>query len=146
MKSSRLHRYALLTAFCTLLLVATGAAVTSSRSQAKPVLSSVTFFENVHTAAALAVALLTVGLAICLSLAEKRAWLIRFGWITLAIGIAEGWLGRTSSGLYIGAIGTLHACLAAVLFVAFASIALGTSRTWNCEPDIVQDYGWPSLR
>lgn len=172
MQRSRVHLYALLAAFCTLLLVATGAAVTSSRNQAKPSIDSLTLFENLHSAVAVADTLLSLGLAIWLSLAEKRAWLIRLGWITFAACVIEGWLGwltrgpHASSGLGIGGLwigglaagglvtggpatrgpATLHACLAALLFVAFASIALGTSRAWNRDPELVQDYGWPSLR
>jgi heme A synthase len=157
MERSRLHLYALLTALCALLLVMTGAALTSSQIQTKPAVDRIAFFENLHTAMAAAVALLTIGLAIWLSLAEKRAWLVRLGWITLATVIVEGWLGWLAraphaipqppvSGPPTGGLGTLHACLAALLFVAFASIALATSRTWTCDAELVQDYGWPSLR
>ncbi len=162
MERSRLHLYALLAAFCALLLVMTGAALTSSQIQTKPAVNSIAFFETLHTAVAVAVAVLTIGLAIWLLLAEKRAWLIRLGWITVAACIIEGWLGwmargphaisgLASSGTPTGGpptagLGTLHACLAALLFVAFSSIALATSRTWSRDPELVQDYGWPSNR
>ena len=162
MERSRLHLYALLAAFCALLLVMTGAALTSSEIQTKPAVSRIVFFESLHTAVAVTVALLTIGLIIWLLLAEKRPWLIRLGWITLAAAVVEGWLGwlargpHTASGGTIGGLtttqppagwlGTLHACLAALLFVAFASIALATSRTWSRDPELVQDYGWPSNR
>jgi heme A synthase len=162
MERSRLHLYALLVAFCALLLVMTGAALTSSQIQTKPAVNSVAFFETLHITVAVAVALLTIGLAVWLILAEKRPWLIRLGCITLAACIIEGWLGwlargpraisgltttqMTTAGPPTGGLGTLHACLAALLLVALASIALATSRIWCREPELVQDYGWPSLR
>jgi len=161
MRPSRLHLYALFAAFCALLLVMTGAALTSSHIQSKPAANSIAFFEDLHIAVAVAVALLTIGLAIWISLAEKRAWLVRLGWITLAAVIIESWLGWLArgpqpsssvsgeppiSGPPTAWIGTVHACLAALLFVAFCSIALATSRTWSRDPELVQDYGWPSNR
>jgi hypothetical protein len=156
MRRSQLHLYALLAALCALLLVMTGAALTSSQIQIKSAVGRIAFFANLHSAVAGAVALLTIGLALWLSLSTQRMWLVRLGWITCAAAITEGWLGwlargtLTSSSLGSGpptsGLGTLHACLAALLVAAFASIALATSRTWNREPELVQDYGWPSNR
>jgi heme A synthase len=152
MERSRLHLYALIVNFCALLLVMTGAALTSSQIQTKPAVNTIALFGNVHNGVATTVALLSIGLAIWLSRAEKRTWLISLGWITSAAVILDGWLGWLTRGSHAtpqppaGALGTLHACLAALVFVAFASIALATSRTWACDPELVQDYGWPSLR
>jgi hypothetical protein len=157
MERSGLHLYALLAAFCALLLVMTGAALTSSLVQTKPALNNIAMFQSLHSGAAVAVVLLTIGLAIWISLAEERAWLIHLSWITCAAVIAEAGLGLMAGGLRpptqlaasgppTGWLGTLHACLAALVFVAFAAIALATSRTWSRDPELVQDYGWPSNR
>jgi hypothetical protein len=124
MKSSRLHRYAVFVACCTLLLLMSGAAVTSSRG-----------FQSVHTAAAAVGTLPIAGL--CIWLFRTRA-----AWGTLALVIVDGGLGSFSGPI----MGTLHAFLAALLFAAVAAISLFTSPSWEREPEFVQDYGWPSLR
>ncbi len=54
----------------------------------------------------------------------------------------------TSHGMYcnvhVAAVGTVHAVLGAMLFAAVAAICLLTS--WQGAPELVRDYGWPSLR
>jgi heme A synthase len=141
-EDSRLHRYAVLVAFCSLAVVISGAAVTSSRNQAGQIR-----FEGPHTVAGIALALPTVGLLIWLARVDKRPWLIRLASITFAVEVLEGGLGTLHlQGTAGAATGTLHAWLAALLVVLFAAIALFTSPAWNRDPELVQDYGWPSLR
>jgi len=118
MKRFGLHRYAVFVAACTLLVIISGAAVTSSRDQARQAL-----LHNVHIAVAVADAILIAGLVRL----HTRA-----GWSVLAIAVADALVG-----------GTLHAFLAAVLFAALAAIALFASPH---APETVEDYGWPSLR
>jgi heme A synthase len=145
MERSRLHLYAILVASWTLLLIVTGAAVTSSPNQPRQLL-----FDNIHLAVALIEAVMTIGLVIWLVRTRQRAWLIRFAWVTLAAGIIEGAVADPrllhALGSSSPAMGTLHACLAALLFTAFVVIALATSPAWQRDPEVVQDYGWPSLR
>jgi len=124
MKCSRLSLYAVFVAFFTLLVIMSGAAVTTSRG----------LFQNVHIVHIVAGAtdgLLVAGL--CL-------WLRR-GWSILAIVIVDAGLGRFEGPVP----GTLHACLAALLFASVAAISLFTSRSWQRDPELVQDYGRPSL-
>jgi heme A synthase len=119
-----------------------GATVTSAHDQPRQYL-----FQNIHTAAAVTDIPLIAGLLIWLFREGDRKWLPRVGWSTLAVAIVETGLGEIqrhgSSGPVVG---TLHAFLAALLFAAVAAIALFTSSSWQCDPDFVQDYGWPSLR
>jgi hypothetical protein len=122
MKRSRLHQYALFAAFFTLLLVMSGASVTSSRGH----------FQNVHEAAGVADALMIAALCI---------WRRR-GWSILAVVMVDAGLGKFDGPL----AGTLHAWLAAILFAGVASICLSTSPDWQRDPELVQDYGRPSLR
>jgi hypothetical protein len=122
MKRSRLHWYAIFVALCTLLVVISGAAVTSSRDR----------FQNAHMAVAGVDILLIVGLCVW-----RRA-----GWSLLAVLAADAALARFQGPVW----GTLHAVLAALLFASVAAMVLATSRSWQCEPELVQDYGWPSLR
>lgn len=126
MKRSRVHVYAVFVAFCTLLVIMTGAAATSWHDQPKGAL-----FASVHLAAAAAGTLLVACLCIW-----RRAWL------TLGLLIADAGLGK-----FQGPVGgTLHGGLAALLFAAVAAICLFTSPSWQSDPELVQDYGWPSLK
>jgi hypothetical protein len=110
--------YAIFVTFCTLLVVVTGAAVTSAKQGA---------FENVHIIVAVVDSLLIIGLCIW-----RRA-----GWTTLAILLADAVLGKFQGPVW----GTMHAVLGAVLF---ASVAAGLPP--RREPELVRDYGRPSLR
>lgn len=137
MKRSRLHQYARFVALSTLLLVISGAAVTSSRDQPRQAILQI-----VHLALGIIDTLLIAGLSIWL-LRSAQAWLRRAGWTILAVVIVDAALGHRAGGPVAG---TLHACLAAVLFAAIAAISLRTSPSWQCDPELVQDYGRPSLR
>jgi hypothetical protein len=137
-----LHRYARFVACCTLLVVMSGAAVTSSRDLPRQAV-----FHSLHTVAGVAGALLMVGLAIWLLGAGSATWLRRIAWITLAVVIVDAGLGEFQGhGSFGPSAGTLHACLAALLFAGSCAIVLFTSPAWRRDPDFVQDYGWPSLR
>jgi len=137
MKPSRLHLFARFVTFCTLLLVMSGAGVTSSRDQHRQVA-----LQDFHTAAAIVDALLIVGLFIWLVRTGAQPWLRRFGWGTLALLVVDAGPGKFQGPV----AGTLHAGLAVLLFAAIAAIALFTSPSWQRDAELVQDYGWPSLR
>ena len=142
MKRSRQHVYAMIVALWTALLLISGAAVTSSRNQPRQAL-----FQSVHPLAAAADAVLIAGLLIWLFREGGQEWLPRVGWTILTIVIVDAGLGglqqHGSSG---AAVGTLHAFFGALLFAAIATMALLTSPSWQRDPELVRDYGWPSLR
>src|SRR5271170_6585388 len=86
MENPRLHRYAVLVAGCTVLLVITGPAVSSN--EARPLYSlgqSHVWFGAIASA-------LTVGL-VRLSRVKESAWLLRLAWAALGANIAEDLLG-----------------------------------------------------
>src|SRR6185369_14369732 len=105
MKSSWLHRYAILVAVCTLLLVLAGASVTSkeaglsvpdwplSYGQVIPDMTGGVLFETGHRMIAGVVGMLTVILAIWIASVEKRAWLRRLGGAAVTLVIAQALLG-----------------------------------------------------
>jgi len=130
MSRSRLHLFSTLGAFSMLVLVMSGAAVTSSHD------AGLTWLPAVHVAVGIAVTLLNIGVAIAFS---------RSGWIAAVALLFEIFLGYSlkASGPVAG---TLHAALAAFLVAALSAIALVTSRSWEGDPVLVQDYGWPSLK
>ena len=105
MKTSWLHRYAILVAVCTLLLVLAGASVTSkeaglsvpdwplSYGQVIPDMTGGVLFETGHRMIATVVGILTVILAIWIARVEKRQWMRRLGWVAVSLVVAQGLLG-----------------------------------------------------
>ncbi len=134
MDSPWLHRLAVLTGVCALLLVASGACVTDYDGGPPPPV----LIAQGHRLAAVAVGILTLALAIWLSVGAQPAWLLRLGWITFAAFLAEGALGIKTP--------LLHAFLAQLFFAATAAVAVFTSADWKRGAELVQDQGWPSLR
>ncbi|HLH43161.1 MAG TPA: COX15/CtaA family protein [Bryobacteraceae bacterium] len=159
MPSPWLHRYAVLLAVCTLLLVVAGASVTShqaglsvpdwplSYGQVMPPMVGGVLWEHGHRMVATFVGMLTVGLAIWLAVGEPRRWMRRLGWVALAAVILQGVLGGLTVLLLLPpAVSISHACLAQLFFSTTVAVAIFTSRGWRLGPQIVQDYGKPSLR
>jgi cytochrome c oxidase assembly protein subunit 15 len=154
-----LHRYAIVLAVCTLFLVVAGASVTSkeaglsvpdwplSYGQLIPNMSGGVLFETGHRYIATVVGMLTIGLAIWLSVAERRPWMRKLGWIAVGGVVFQGLLGAaTVLLLQPPPISVFHACVAQLFFSLTVAIALFTSRGWQSGPEFVDDYGWPSLR
>src|SRR5829696_7564454 len=120
-----LHRFAVLLAVCTLLLVIAGASVTSNQAglsvpdwplsygQVMPEMEGGVFYEHGHRMIASFVGFLTVILAIWLWRSEPRPWLRRLGLIALAAVIVQGVLGgMTVLFMLPKAVSISHACLA----------------------------------
>jgi len=159
MKSSWLHRYAILVAVCTLLLVLAGASVTSkeaglsvpdwplSYGQVIPNMTGGVLFETGHRMIAGVVGILTIILAIWIAYVEKRAWMRRLGGAAVSLIVAQALLGgATVLMLQPPPVSVAHACLAQLFFSVTVAIAVFTSRKWQEGPEPVEDYGWPSLR
>jgi cytochrome c oxidase assembly protein subunit 15 len=144
---------------CTLFLVVAGASVTSkeaglsvpdwplSYGQVLPEMTGGVFFETGHRLVATAVGFLTIILAIWLQRSDERPWMRKLGWYALGAVILQGALGGiTVLWLQPPWVSTAHACLAQLFFSTTAAIALFTSKRWLRGPEMVDDYGWPSLR
>jgi cytochrome c oxidase assembly protein subunit 15 len=154
-----LHRYAVLVAVCTLFLVVAGGLVTSndaglsvpdwplSYGKLMPVMEGGIFYEHGHRMVATTVGLLTIGLAVWLWRAERRAWMRRLGVAALAAVVAQGLLGgMTVIFMLPKAVSISHACLAQIFFSTTVSIALFTSPSWQRGPRPAADTGRPALR
>lgn len=132
---SKFHRYSVLVAISSLILIAIGAYVTSQATGRQPdsrgILDAV-----VHKDAAIAVGILVFGLAVWQSLNQEVSLLV---WTALGLFALEGWVGWSG-----GAI--LHACLAPLAFSILVTIAIVTSSSWNREPELVKDRAAPALR
>jgi hypothetical protein len=134
MVRSRVHWVSVVTAVANLLLVMTGAAVTSLHGQPNQIAADL-----FHQVVAVVVVILIIALAIMLARTRHKI----LGWTVLGISIIQGGFGHHASGPVAG---TTHAILGAILFAATAAVVLVTSPTWERDPELVQDYGWPSLR
>ena len=144
-----LHRFAVLTAGATLLLIVAGGLVTSTESGlsvpdwpttygqnmfAFPVSKWVggIRFEHSHRLIAATVGMLTIVLAVWLSRREPRRWVRRLGWTALGAVVAQGVLGGlTVLFLLPTGISVAHACLAQTYFCLIVTLAVVTSPRWR---------------
>jgi heme A synthase len=140
MNNPWLNRLAILLAFCVLLLIVDGALV-GPETQATPSMLST------HRLAATGVSVLALGLLLWMIFTDARPQARRLGWLSLAIAILQDSVGHNAVlSMFPVAGGITHALLAPVLFAALVAIATATSKAWCRGPDLVFDYGWPSMR
>jgi len=140
MEKPWLHRYAILLAVCTLLLVAAGASVTSNQAglsvpdwplsygKVMPEMKGGVFYEHGHRMIATLVGFLTVIMAIWLWRVEDRRWMRNLGLAALAAVIVQGVLGgMTVKYMLPKPVSISHACLAQLFFSTTVAIAIFTS-------------------
>lgn len=138
-----LHRYAVLTACATFLLIVAGALVASndaglsvpdwplSYGKLMPPMVGGIKYEHSHRMVAATVGMLTIGLAVWLGRREPRRWVRRLGYTALATVIAQGILGGITVLYFLPpAVSIAHACLAQFFFCCTVSLALFTSPGW----------------
>lgn len=134
MSNPWLHRYAVLIAVCTLVLMITGAIITSHGAAASLSL------RQTHYALAAAVGLLALGLALWL-LKAGAGWPQRLGWIVVAAVVVQALLGIGNPVLAV-----FHAWWAQLFFALTVSVALVTSASWTPKEAPLADSGRLSLR
>ena len=147
-----LHRWSILLAFCTLLLVVAGGLVTSrdaglsvpdwplSYGKLMPPMEGGILYEHGHRMVATTVGLLTIVSMIWLFRVDRRRWLRWLGVIALAAVVLQGVLGGLTVLLLLPWwISTAHACLAQLFFSTTVAMAIFTSVWWMREPEIVQE-------
>ena len=147
-----LHRWSILLAVCTLLLVVAGGMVTSrdaglsvpdwplSYGKLMPPMEGGILYEHGHRMIATTVGMLTIVSMIWLLRVEKRRWLRMLGIAALLAVIAQGVLGGLTV-LYLLPwwISSAHASLAQLFFSTTVAIALFTSRWWLDGPAPVDE-------
>ena len=157
-----LHRFAVATAACTLLLLVAGGLVTSndaglsvpdwplSYGSVMPPMVGGVFYEHGHRLIASAVGFLTIILAVWLWRADERPWMRRLGWTALLMVIVQGVLGGlTVKFLLPKPVSISHASLAQLFFCTTVAIALFTSRWWSQDVPAaarIPDSSAPRLR
>lgn len=155
-----LHRYAVLTAIATLILLIVGGLVTSTDaglsvpdwplsygSLFPPMVGGIRY-EHTHRLIAGVVALMILALAVWLRRVETRRWVRRLGLAALLAVIAQAVLGGlTVLWLLPPTVSVAHACLGQGVFVLVACVMLATSAKWSrLEAASVSDLNRPSLR
>ncbi|MFZ0035931.1 MAG: COX15/CtaA family protein, partial [Candidatus Acidiferrales bacterium] len=153
------HRFAIFTACCTVILLTAGALVTSndaglavpdwplSYGSLMPPMIGGIFYEHGHRMIATLVGILTIVLAVWLSLVEPRRWVRRLGWAALGLVVAQGLLGGLTVLFYLPpAVSSAHATLAQLYFITVLSLAVFTSRWWQSDLEVREDAGSPPIR
>ncbi len=144
MHQERLHRFVLVVACATFLLVVAGASVTSTGSGLAvpdwplsfgtlfPPMVGGVLFEHGHRMIAGVVLLLTSVMTIWLWGSEKRVWVRRLSLAALAALLLQAVLGGlTVLNRLPAPISVSHAGLAMAFFAAMVSLAFVTSRGWE---------------
>jgi heme a synthase len=137
------HRFAVLAAGATLVLIFIGGLVTSTGSGLAvpdwplsygmlfPPMVGGVFYEHGHRMAASVVGFLTLVLAVWTWRREARPGVRRLAWLALAAVVAQGVLGGLTV-LYLlpTPISVTHACLAQTFLCLMVALAYATSREW----------------
>ena len=154
-----LHRFTVLVAGATFLLIIAGALVTSndaglatsdwplSNGQVFPKMVGNLFWEHGHRMVATTVGLLTITLAVYLFLKEERPWPRRLGLFGLIAVIAQGLLGGLTVKLNLPlAVSAAHATLAQLFFCTTVALAVFTSKSWMQEQSRLEEKGIVPIR
>src|SRR4051794_2265187 len=156
-----LHRFTLILACWTFLLIIAGALVTSNDAGLSvpdwptsfgswykiPKLVGGVKFEHTHRMIAQAAGLLTIILAIWTWRSEKRRWMRVLGFFALGTVVMQGILGGLTVKFFLPPpISSAHAALAQTFFCIAVAMALFTGRKWIEEvPRVEYDERRPSL-
>jgi len=139
-----MHRFAVLTAGATFVLLFVGGLVTSTGSglavpdwplsfgQVFPAMVGGVLFEHGHRLVASGVGLLTLVLALWIVLREPRAGVRALGLLALFAVILQGVLGGVTVLYKLPlAVSVTHACLAQVFFCITVTLAVVTGAAWQ---------------
>lgn len=154
-----MHRFAVLTAFCTFLLIIAGALVTSNQAglsiptwplaygSAFPPMVGGIRWEWSHRLAAGTVGMLSAILAVLLWLRESRQWVRVLGVACFLLVVAQALLGRFTVKTFLDpAVSAAHATLAEIFFILTVSLAVFTGKWWTSEVPQLRDQESPRLR
>jgi len=143
---SGLHRCALALAVLALIVIVSGAYITSTEVVAQQNQTAASGIDEMpHQVLSIALAVLALGAAIWTSFIANAARIRALAWTgfaTLALDAALGLRGAPLSP----ALGIFHALLAHFFLSLVIVIAVISSAGWNREPELVDDAGWSFLR
>jgi len=147
-----LHRFILVTAVATFLLLGSGGMVTSHEAGmsvpdwpntygynmfAFPFSKWVggIFYEHTHRLLASGIGLLTTVLAVWLWFKDSRRWMRWLGGLAFVLVSLQGVLGGLRVTLDMDKLGIVHGALAQLFFVLICALALFTSRSWQNQAE-----------
>ena len=153
-----LHRFALLTAGATFLLIIAGALVTSKEAGLAvpdwplsygtwmpPMVGNIVY-EHGHRMLAAGVGLLSTILTVWLWKKEPRSWVRWLGLVALGAIVAQGLLGGITVLYFLPQpVSIAHASLAQIFFSLTVSLALFTSPSWRKKEPKALDADNPPL-
>jgi heme A synthase len=147
LQKSGLHRYAILLVIVAMAVIIAGAFITSTEVAARQSETTVSAVVNVslHRALAIALAVLTLGLALGASFEATAGWVKAAAWSGLAIVACDGVLGWAAPPLSPN-LAVFHALLAHLFLTLITVFALGTSSGWRLPPELVDGSSKPLLR
>jgi cytochrome c oxidase assembly protein subunit 15 len=147
-----LHRWSILLAFCTLLLVVAGGLVTSrdaglsvpdwplSYGKLMPKMEGGILYEHGHRMIATTVGLFTIVSLVWIFRVDRRKWMRTLAIAALLAVIVQGVLGGITVLLLLPWwISSSHATLAQLFFSTTVTIALFTSRGWLAGPSMIPE-------
>ncbi len=153
------HRFAVVTAMTTLILIFVGALVTSTESglavpdwplsfgQVFPPMVGGVLFEHGHRMVAAVVGMLTVTLMVLLSHWESRAWVRWLARGALLMVILQGLLGGLTVLLRLPtAVSVTHACLAQAFLCLTMALAVCTGPGWHARYGLWVKTRQPAVR
>ena len=144
----RLHRSAMFVTVFAVAVILAGAVITSAEVAARQSESAVSMAiadAGLHRYLAMALTLLALALAIWTSRSAVPRWLPAAAWagaVALALDAVLGWADPPLSP----GIAVFHALLAHLFLSLLCAVALGTSASWNREPELVDGSKKPLLR
>jgi cytochrome c oxidase assembly protein subunit 15 len=144
--SLALHRYAIVTAAATFLLIVAGSLVTSTGSGLAvpdwplsygtwfPPMEGGIFYEHGHRMIAGMVGLMILSLAVWIARSRQPAWLARLGWLAAGAVVVQALLGGATVLLQLPPqISIAHAVLGQGVFCLTALLATVTAPSWRTE-------------
>ena len=153
------HNFAIATACSTVLLLVAGALVTSNDAADSvpdwplaygriiPPLIGGIRYEFAHRVVAGLVAILTVILAVWISVSKLRGAARRWAWAAVALVVAQALLGAARVLLgHAAFVATIHATVAQIFFITVVGLTLLTSGWWQRDLPLLEDSGSPKLR
>lgn len=154
-----LHRYAVLVACATFLLIVAGALVTSNDAGLSvpdwptsfgtfrmPRMVGGVKFEHGHRMLAGVVAILTTILAIWLWRSDCRRWVRRLGALSVLTILIQAVLGGITVLFYLPVtISVSHACMAQIFFSLAVCLAFFTGERWKWDEPKLAERASPSL-
>ncbi len=143
----RLHAYALFVAVLAMGVMIAGATITSTEVAARESQSAVALIpsDGLHRSLGITLVSLTLGLAIWTSLGAIPRWIRIVAWTGVVALVSDSALAWQALPLS-PKTGVLHALLAHLYLSLSVVVAVGTSRSWNREPELVDGSIRPLLR